>query len=421
MGSGADVDLKEFNEKIEKLEEAIIKKIEDKGNENNDNMDRLYKKLDIFEKANMSMMRALVSGSEFAPSMMLFVPQKEKKLEGIKPSNWFSNKVKVMFICPVTMRVPNDSNDDPLHYIIELPKDWVKRFGPTILVSLNILKFACGAGKITGFAPLVIAENVRKFIPDNSSTLTSMYDELKKLPELESTYTFIEKTWEDPDILNRTKPVEGTHGAIAVSKLFKSPDVKFERSGLVLAADMYGKCQYIDKKIKLVFEKHGFKACLKMKTEDLHEKNRELLLEAKKEEDEYECLFSKIKENNEVVDNSDILVKGYMQNKAIKEKKIKNVFSRFNERYFILKRDGILLYYTSENDAEIGISAIYGHKLLKKVERVSGTNEMKFEFANSNDALSIIQRFRILPNQKDNCDKWVKAAKQITCAKTTKN
>jgi len=110
-----------------------------------------------------------------------------------------------------------------------------------------------------------------------------------------------------------------------------------------------------------------------------------------------------------------------MQNKAIKEKKIENVCSRFNERYFILKRDGILLYYTSKNDAEIGTSAFYGHKLLKKVERVYGTNEMKFEFANSNDELPIIQRFRILPIRDDDCDKWVEAAKQITYAKTKKN
>ena len=94
-------------------------------------------------------------------------------------------------------------------------------------------------------------------------------------------------------------------------------------------------------------------------------------------------------------------------------------FLRFNERYFILKRDGTLLYYMSENDAEIGTSAFYGHELLKKVEWLHGTNEMKFEFANSNDELPIIQWFRILPNQKDDCDKWVEAAKQITYAKTT--
>merc|ERR1712238_320111 len=380
-------------------------------------LDDLNTQLDMFKKATISMMRALVSGREFAPAMMLFVPQKK----GIKPSNWLNKEVKVMFICPVTMRVPNDSNDDPLHYIIKLPKDWVKKFGPTILMSLNVLKIACGIGSIVGFAPLKIADKTRKLITDNSSTLTSMYDELKKLPELESTHMFIEKMYKDPDELKRTKPIEGTHGAIAVSKLFKPLDNTFKHSGLVLATDMHGVSEYIHKDIKLVFEKHGFKECLQMKTEDLHEKNRELLIEAKKEEDEYERLFRKIKKNNEVVDNSDILAKGFMQNKAIKEKKIKNVFSRFNERYFILKRDGILLYYTSKNDAEIGTSAFYGHKLLKKVERVYGTNEIKFEFANLNDELPIIQRFRILPIRNNDCDKWVEAAKQITYVKTKKN
>ena len=60
-----------------------MKNIEDKGNENNDNMDRLYKKLDIFEKATMSMMRGLISGGEFAPAMMLFVPKKKKNGEAL--------------------------------------------------------------------------------------------------------------------------------------------------------------------------------------------------------------------------------------------------------------------------------------------------------------------------------------------------
>ena len=242
--------LHKFRKGNEKLREVVEKD----GKETRENikvvssdLDCLNKKLDKFEKATMSMMRALVSGRKFAPALMLFVPQKKKKLKGIKPSNWFSNKVKVMFICPVTMRVLNDSNGDPFHYIIELPKDWVKTFGPTILISLNILKIACGAGKITGFDPLVIAENARKLITDNSSTLKSMYDKLKKLKELKSTHNFIEKICKDPDILNCAKPVEATHGAIAVSELFKSPDVKFERSGLVLAADMYGVCQYIHK------------------------------------------------------------------------------------------------------------------------------------------------------------------------------
>jgi len=70
----------------------------------------------------------------------------------------------------------------------------------------------------------------------------------------------------------------------------------------------------------------------------------------------------------------------------------------------------------SESDAEKGTSAFHGLKRLLKVERILETNEMKFKFENLNGAPPIIQRFRVLPNQNDDCKKWVDAARKITRA-----
>ena len=91
-----------------------------------------------------------------------------------------------------------------------------------------------------------------------------------------------------------------------------------------------------------------------------------------------------------------------------------SIVSRYNKCYFILKTDGTLFYYMSESDAEI--SAWYVCKRLLKVERMQKTNEMEFKFANSNGERSIIQRFRVLTNQNDDCKKWVEAAGKITRA-----
>jgi len=46
------------------------------------------------------------------------------------------------------------------------------------------------------------------------------------------------------------------------------------------------------------------------------------------------------------------------------------------------------------------------------------TNEMEFKFANLNGEPPIIQRFRTLPNQNDDCNKWVEAAGKITRAES---
>jgi len=76
--------IKEFRKGNEKLREVVEKD----GKETRENikvvssdLDCLNKKLDKFEKATMSMMRALVSGRKFAPVLMLFVSQKKKKIE----------------------------------------------------------------------------------------------------------------------------------------------------------------------------------------------------------------------------------------------------------------------------------------------------------------------------------------------------
>jgi len=282
-----------------------------------------------------------------------------------------------------------------------------------MLMSLNILKIACDIGKAAGVAPLVLAGDAIQIITDSSSTLTSMYDELKYLPELESTHTFIEKMCQEPDELNRAQSLEGIHGAIAVSEIFEPPDPHFLRSGLVLATDDYGVSEYVHKDIQQVVEKHGFDQCLQMSTKDLGKRKGEILEEATKKKDEQERLFREQKEKNEDDDKRGILFEGYMEKKGVS---VIPFGSRYNKRYFILKTDGTLFYYMSESDVEKGTSAIHGCKRFLKVVRMQKTNEMEFKFENPNGERPITQKFRVLPNQNDDCNEWVKAARKITRA-----
>jgi len=275
-------------------------------------------------------------------------------------------------------------------------------------MTLNVLKIACSIGMAVGIAPLVIADRSINTITQSSSTLTSMYDELKNAPELEDTHMFIEKMYKEPDEHNRATFLKGTHGAIAVSKLFETQDPSFQNSGLLLATDTYGRSEYIHKDIKLVFEEYGFEKCLKMSTEDLDEKQRKLWEKAKEKEHEHESLFKERKEKNEVVVKRDILAEGYMQKKGL------SIASKYDARYFILKTNGSLFYYLSESDVQKGTSAFYGHKRLLKVERVHYTNKMRFTFENSNGEPPITQKFRLDTKENDDFNKWVEAATKIT-------
>jgi len=59
----------------------------------------------------------------------------------ISPSAWYGKKVRIQFVCPVSMKVGTSAG-----FELTLPKDWMKKYGVALNVSLGVLRMAMQVG-----------------------------------------------------------------------------------------------------------------------------------------------------------------------------------------------------------------------------------------------------------------------------------
>jgi serine/threonine protein kinase len=106
--------------------------------------------LSNFQRVTVTMLKSILI-NEFAPKYVFMRPMAEEKdftanaIDCFKPQTWISKKVKVYFVCPVTLKCSDE------YYELTMPRDWVKKYGPALGISLTVLQVACGVGRLTGF------------------------------------------------------------------------------------------------------------------------------------------------------------------------------------------------------------------------------------------------------------------------------
>ena len=109
----------------------------------------------------------LVSKQKECPSLFWFYP-KQPKLR-----NWLSNPAKCLFqdtlmmvvVCPVTLCTVQ-CGPDGVGWEVNLPKKWVKQWGPAILFSVYVLQAAALAGRVVGIPlpPMPGAKEVKEVL-----------------------------------------------------------------------------------------------------------------------------------------------------------------------------------------------------------------------------------------------------------------
>ena len=90
----------------------------------------------------------LASGAVDCPKLVWIAREEEggvKKL--LSPSAWYGNKVRVQFLCPVTLRVAR-CGPDGRGYSLTLPRDWIKKYGVAVNVGLGVLRAAMQVGAV---------------------------------------------------------------------------------------------------------------------------------------------------------------------------------------------------------------------------------------------------------------------------------
>ena len=84
----------------------------------------------------------LCSGTTECPKLVWMARADPKGLASwISPSAWYGKRVKIQFVCPVSMKVGPGPG-----FELVLSKDWMKKYGVALNVSLGILRLAMQVG-----------------------------------------------------------------------------------------------------------------------------------------------------------------------------------------------------------------------------------------------------------------------------------
>ena len=88
----------------------------------------------------------LCSDATECPKLVWMAREQEGTLtKWLTPSSWYGKPVRVQFVCPASMQVAT-SGDDGRGYRVVLPKDWIKKWGVAVNLSLTVLRVAMVAG-----------------------------------------------------------------------------------------------------------------------------------------------------------------------------------------------------------------------------------------------------------------------------------
>ena len=101
-------------------------------------------------QASLSMLGTLLQDEHGCPRWLTLVPKQPGKsalsraAEWLKPKNWINKTVVLFFVCPVTRSAVGNGFD------LELPWDWVVKYGPAIRVGITLLKMGTAGARLTG-------------------------------------------------------------------------------------------------------------------------------------------------------------------------------------------------------------------------------------------------------------------------------
>ena len=157
---------------------------------------------------------------------------------------------------------------------MSVKRGWVKKYGPALLVSLRVLKVACGVGRLAGL-PLPVLPVLSDFVGNHTAALTTMYNQLKEGDrDLKSVANYVEsrvadsikdlndkaKAQDVPESLTEAEEgmrriVKGSYMDMkAIATDCKDPD--FRDTGLVVAYHK-GQGAFVHASVKDVYEREG--------------------------------------------------------------------------------------------------------------------------------------------------------------------
>ncbi|CAJ1956947.1 unnamed protein product [Cylindrotheca closterium] len=247
------------------------------------------------QKAANKLLKAIFEGKKWQPKYFVILPAAEQvsqekgfsrflitmKKAG-NPStflkdNFLTTKARLCFICPLSLQPVVGMDGNAIGYDIQMPTEWIKTYGPAILIGLKIFQVGLAVGRGFGL-PLPSLSEAEEELKETSNLFSEMQGLLVNGmggEGGEDTFaeTLLEQFTDEMDSaasdegpgmeknhLNRIKMAYKGIGSLI-------EDEEFERCGLVQAISEDGaEYEYVHPDVEPLFQKFGSK-CMEMPME----------------------------------------------------------------------------------------------------------------------------------------------------------
>jgi len=286
------------------------------------------------------------------------IPLPTFKADYSKPETWFQNKVKVYFLCPISMEIPVGADGELLGYELKEPKNWVRKYGPALLLAWKIARVAAKA--VPGGVNLPSLELCEEMLikKDTSGFLDNMQKAV--LCELEANKgtptgsAFLAKECMDhfAKLASSEQSIPASYTEYALKAydgiIKELEDPQFKKSGLVLATCLKdGSTEFVHPDIISVYEEHG-KKCFKMDPVEIKQE-RKAAIERRSVRWKDDNAIRKDREEKAAYyrrSSDNVAHQGPMQKLG------QNFPARWCERHFVIFTEGEVRYYDEKNDVD---------------------------------------------------------------------
>jgi len=249
-----------------------------------------------------------IKSAKDAPNLMLIIPSNRKFKDWESISTLLSNKVKVLFVCPVTYSVPRNDNGDIKGYELTVTMDWYRKYGPIIRITYNLLK----AAAIIGSSGVLCAiDAALKPLEDSLATMNKASKSAPSLPTDGNSHTV------DPD----NKELEASY-QIVKGIASSEGDKEFFKTGLTQAYCRFDHsiAYVLDDPSTIQLYKEKGKACLLSTVKTRAELNAD-------------------EKSGQGADKGVVLRKG-------------NLVKGNKTRFYVLRKNGFISYYKDKEEQE---------------------------------------------------------------------
>lgn len=187
-------------------------------------------------------------------------------LPASKSSKWFSDEVKLYFVCPISMEIPIGTDGEMMGYELNEPEKWILDYGPSLLLVWKIARVVfAGHG-------IVYEEN---FLDEMERQIVGVIEGEQKQTARDvltrrCIEDFTDLTYDGKQVIPDYYREEGQKSFDGIFDSLQDP--QFEKSGLKLATCFRdGTSEFVHPDIVSLYEEYGEK-CFRMTPEVIRAK-----------------------------------------------------------------------------------------------------------------------------------------------------